>query len=370
MATLDIAILGLSITSSWGNGHATTYRGLIHSLAARGHRVTFLERDVPWYADNRDLANPPGCQTELYESLDELRGSYFDTVRDADVVVVGSYVPEGIAVGKWVQETAENLTAFYDIDTPITLARLAKDDCEYLTPELVAQYDLYLSFSGGKSLQRLAREFHSPLACPLYCSVDPAHYHPLDLETRYDLGYLGTYSTDRQPPLERLLIKPARQFPEGRFVVAGPQYPETIVWPTNVERIDHLPPAEHREFYNAQRYTLNITRAEMIRAGHSPSVRLFEAAACGTPIISDWWPGLDELFEPDREILIGKSSADVLRWLQELSPSEAAVIGRAARDRVLAEHTADRRAEQFEQFVKEASRKRSTHRVPKRILET
>ncbi|WP_164104140.1 CgeB family protein [Candidatus Laterigemmans baculatus] len=367
MATLDITILGLSITSSWGNGHATTYRGLVRSLAARGHRVTFLERDVPWYADNRDLANPPGCQTELYDSLDELRGRFSTTIREADVVVVGSYVPDGIAVGKWVQESAENLTAFYDIDTPITLARLAEDDCEYLSPDLVSQYDLYLSFSGGKSLQRLEREFHSPLARPLYCSVDPEHYYPLETEQRYDLGYLGTYSTDRQPPLEKLLIEPASQYPQGRFVVAGPQYPDTIRWPPNVERIDHLPPAEHCRFYNSQRFTLNVTRAEMIRAGHSPSVRLFEAAACGTPIISDWWAGLDELFEPDREILIGKSSAEVLRLLQRIDATEAAAIGHAARERVLADHTADRRAEQFEQFVEEANQKRSQSRVPKRI---
>lgn len=370
MATLDITILGLSITSSWGNGHATTYRGLIRALAARGHRVTFLERNVPWYAAHRDLANPPGCRTELYRSLEELRSSYADTVRHADLVVVGSYVPEGIAVGTWAIETAENLTAFYDIDTPITLANLASDECEYLTPKLVSQYDLYLSFSGGKSLQRLENEFHSPLARPLYCSVDPDHYYPVGVETRYDLGYLGTYSTDRQPPLEMLLMEPARLFPEGRFVVAGPQYPDSISWPANVERIEHLPPAEHRSFYNAQRYTLNITRAEMIRAGHSPSVRLFEAAACGVPIISDWWPGLDELFEPEREILIGKSPADVLRWLQDRSPAEALAIGHAARARVLAEHTADRRAEQLEEYVKKASRKRSSHRVSKPSLKT
>lgn len=357
MANLDITILGLSITSSWGNGHATTYRGLVRALAARGHHVTFLERDVPWYAGNRDLPQPPGCETYLYQSLEELRDRYADVVRAADLVIVGSYVPDGIDVGQWAIETAENVAAFYDIDTPITLANLEQGSCEYLTPQMVSQYDLYLSFSGGKSLQRLEHQFDSPLARPLYCSVDPEHYHPMEIESRYDLGYLGTYSTDRQPPLDMLLLEPARRHAAGRFIVAGPQYPATIQWPENVERIDHLPPAEHVRFYNEQRYTLNVTRAEMVRAGHSPSVRLFEAAACGTPIISDWWIGLDELFEPGREILIGRSAEEVMRWLKETDGSSAQKMGEAARRRVLSEHTADRRAEQLEGYVNEAARK-------------
>lgn len=357
MANLDITILGLSITSSWGNGHATTYRGLVRALAARGHRVTFLERDVPWYADNRDLPEPPGCRTWLYQSLEELQDRFADVVRQADLVVVGSYVPDGIAVGQWAIRTAENVAAFYDIDTPITLANLEGRTCEYLTPELISQYDLYLSFSGGQSLHRLEHHFHSPLARPLYCSVDPEHYHPTEVESQYDLGYLGTYSTDRQPPLDRLLLEPARRLCTGRFVVAGPQYPASVVWPENVERVEHLPPSRHVRFYNAQRYTLNVTRAEMVRAGHSPSVRLFEAAACGTPIISDWWPGLDDFFEPDREILIGRSADDVLQWLDEPNGNRARKIGEAARKRVLSEHTADRRAEQLEGYVKEAARK-------------
>lgn len=355
MANLEITILGLSITSSWGNGHATTYRGLVRALAARGHRITFLERDVPWYAGNRDLPQPPGCHTYLYESLEELQDRFAGVVRAADLVIVGSYVPGGIAVGQWAIETAENIAAFYDIDTPITLANLEQGRCEYLTAELVARYDLYLSFSGGKSLQRLEQRFHSPLARPLYCSVDPEHYHPLDVDTRYDLGYLGTYSTDRQPPLDRLLLEPARRHPAGRFIVAGPQYPASIQWPENVERVEHLPPAEHVRFYNEQRYTLNVTREEMIRAGHSPSVRLFEAAACGTPIISDWWTGLDDFFEPGREILIGHSADDVLHWLSQSDQTSAGKIGEAARRRVLSEHTADRRAEQLEEYMKEAA---------------
>lgn len=352
---MDVVFLGLSITSSWGNGHATTYRGLVRELAARGHRVTFLERDVPWYADNRDQPHPAGCTTLLYASLDELRRAHAERVRDADVVVVGSYVPEGVLVGEWAAATARGLVAFYDIDTPVTLAKLARGDHEYLTPALVARYGLYLSFTGGPTLRRIERELGSPMARALYCSVDPALYYPDPAaELRYDLGYMGTYSDDRQPTLDRLLVGPARAWGAGRFVVAGPQYPASIAWPPNVERTTHLAPREHRAFYCAQRFTLNVTRADMVAAGWSPSVRLFEAAACATPIVSDAWPGLDDVLAPGREILVAGGTDDVLRALRGMPDGERRAVGEAARARVLAAHTAAHRAAEFEGYVSEA----------------
>ncbi len=350
---LDIVILGLSITSSWGNGHATTYRGLVAELEARGHRVLFLERDVPWYADNRDLPDPPYGRAALYESLDELKSRFASAVRRADAVIVGSYVPEGVAVGAWAIETARGVTAFYDIDTPVTLARLERGECTYLAPELIPRYDLYLSFTGGPTLRRLERAYGAPRARPLYCSVDPSQYYSETRAAEYDLGYMGTYSPDRQPPLRRLLIEPARHWPEGRFLVAGPQYPESIDWPENVAHTDHLPPPKHRRFYNAQRFTLNVTRADMARVGYAPSVRLFEAAACGTPIISDYWEGLDTLFAPGEEILIGRSAEDTLRYLRALPEAERRRIGTRAQARVLAEHTNAHRAEELEHYLME-----------------
>ncbi|MGV3616489.1 MAG: CgeB family protein [Fimbriimonas sp.] len=351
---LDIVVLGLSITSSWGNGHATTYRGLIRELTARGHRVTFLERDVPWYATQRDLPNPPYCRTELYESLEDLRARFGDAVRQADAVIVGSYVPEGVAVGAWVAETAKGVTAFYDIDTPVTLAKLEREDYEYISPELIARYGLYLSFTGGPTLRRLEREYGSPKAAPLYCSFDPSLYFPEERPKFWDLGYMGTYSDDRQPTVDALLVQPALLWPEGRFVVAGPQYPADIEWPANVARIEHLPPSEHRAFYNQQRFTLNVTRRDMIRAGFSPSVRLFEAAACGTPIVSDYWTGLDSVFEIGREILVARTPEESLRHLRETPEDERQRIGQRALRRVLAEHTAAHRAEELETVLLEA----------------
>jgi nucleoside-diphosphate-sugar epimerase/spore maturation protein CgeB len=293
--------------------------------------------------------DPDFCRLEYYRELTDL-ADWRDEIAGADAVIVGSYVPDGVAVGRFVQAHAKGATAFYDIDTPVTLAKLGRGDFEYLSPDVIPGYDVYLSFTGGPTLRRIERDFGSPAARALYCSVDDAAYRPLDVPKKWDLTYLGTYSPDRQPTLEKLLIEPARRCPEKRFAVAGPQYPGDIDWPSNVERIEHLPPAEHAEFYSASRMTLNVTRADMIAAGWSPSVRLFEAGACGTPILSDRWEGIDDLFAPGREILLADTTEQAIEALAK--PAEA--IGQAARKRVLAGHTAAHRAEQLETHLQEA----------------
>ena len=357
---MKIVILGLSITSSWGNGHATTFRGLVQELTAQGHDVLFLERDAPWYAENRDLPHPPWGRTVIYRSLPELQERFIMEVRDADAVIVGSYVPEGIAVGQWVQRTARGVRAFYDIDTPVTLAQMQRGACEYLTPELIPSYDLYLSFAGGPTLTRLEQQYGSPLARALYCSVDPDLYYPADPAPAcdHDLGYMGTYSEDRQPPLEALLLEPARRWSSGRFAVAGPQYPADINWPANVSRTEHLPPAAHRAWYNRQRFTLNITRVDMIQMGYSPSVRLFEAAACGVPILSDYWDGLGTVFEIGTEILLTRSAEETLNILREMPDADRMQIAARARARVLASHTAAHRAAELAAHLQDAQKNR------------
>ena len=349
---MKLVVLGLSLSSSWGNGHATTFRALLKAFAARGHDILFLERDVPWYREHRDIADPDYCRLEFYHSLEEL-DHWRDEIRNSDAVIVGSYVPEGVDVGRYVQRSARGVTAFYDIDTPVTLAKLERRDFEYLSPEIIPGYDLYLSFTGGPTLERTERQYGSPMARALYCSVDPDAYRLLDEPKRWDLSYLGTYSDDRQPTLEKLLIEPARRLPHLKFCVAGPQYPDSIDWPGNVERIDHLPPAEHPAFYARSRFTLNVTRADMIAAGWSPSVRLFEAAACATPVISDRWDGIDSLCRPGSEILLAESSEDVVALLT--SDADASAIGRAARERILSGHTATHRASELESAIEEAA---------------
>ncbi len=350
---MKIVMIGLSITSSWGNGHATTYRALVLELTRLGHEVIFFEREVPWYSENRDLhPEASTARVILYDSVAELE-EYAPFIQSADAVIVGSYVPDGIEICEWVLRIADGVTAFYDIDTPVTLAKMNAGECDYLTPELIPRFNLYLSFTGGKTLRLLEQEYGSPCARPLFCSVDPGHCFPEIQPVRWDLGYLGTYSEDRQRGLSKFLVEPAREWDAGRFVVAGPQYPTDIAWPHNVERIEHLPPDLHRSFYNSQRFTLNITRADMIAAGHSPSVRLFEAAACGTPIISDWWEGLDEIFKPGEEILIVHDTSEVLKLLKEMPAEDLMAVGEAGRQRVLAEHTAAHRAVELEKYLGE-----------------
>jgi nucleoside-diphosphate-sugar epimerase/spore maturation protein CgeB len=350
---MKLVVLGLSLGSSWGNGHATTFRALLKAFAARGHDVLFLEREVPWYAGaHRDLPNPDFCRLEYYADLPALE-DWRTEIAEADAVIVGSYVPDGVSVARFVQEHARK-SAFYDIDTPVTLAKLARGDFEYLSPDVIPGYGAYLSFTGGPTLDRLENEYGAQAARALYCSVDPDKYHHIDVPKRWDLSYLGTYSPDRQPTLEKLLLAVARACPDRRFAVAGPQYPLDIDWPANVERIDHLPPADHAAFYSASRFTLNVTRADMIAAGWSPSVRLFEAGACGTPIISDKWEGIEALFMPGHEILLADSTEDVIAAIAR----DADALGAAARGRVLARHTAAHRAAELETYLNAVATRR------------
>jgi spore maturation protein CgeB len=359
---MKLAVIGLSLSSSWGNGHATTYRALLKAFAARGHDVLFLEREAPWYAAHRDLAQPDFCRLAFYDSLGALE-DWSDEIAAADATIVGSYTPQGIEVGRWAAQTARGVLAYYDIDTPVTLEKLARGDREYLDPALIPAYDVYFSFTGGPTLDLLMRRYGSPQARALYCCVDADAYQPREVSIRWDLSYLGTYSDDRQPTLERLLIEPARQAPHLSFAVAGPQYPEGIDWPDNVERIDHVPPADHPEFYCASRFTLNVTRAQMIAAGYSPSVRLFEAAACAVPILSDDWPGLDKLFEPGREVLLPESPEAVLKMLEKLSDGDRRALGAAARARVLDRHTAAHRALELERMLTSTARREPARRL-------
>jgi spore maturation protein CgeB len=352
--TPDIVVLGLSLSSSWGNGHATTYRALLRGLAALGQRVLFLERDVPWYAEHRDLPRSDDCELAFYNSLEQLASRYGDAVETAGTVIVGSYVLDGIAVLDLVLATARGTRVFYDIDTPVTLASLARGDVAYLAPRQIPKLDLYLSFTGGPTLHHLATRYGAIRPRVFYCAVDESRYRPTGATLAWELGYLGTYSPDRQPALERLLLAPARRLPHCRFVVAGPQYPDTIDWPANVERIEHLPPDAHADFYAAQLFTLNITRADMIAAGWSPSVRLFEAAACGTPIISDRWTGLTELLPDGEAILIADDSQAVVDALTTVDLPTRQAMAANARAIVLRAHTGTARARDLLRHLAEA----------------
>lgn len=358
---MKIVVFGLSVTSSWGNGHATTYRALLAALQRRKHRIVFFEKDEEWYASNRDLPSPDFCEVRLFKDWRTILPGVRRELRDCDVAVLGSFFPEGIRAAEQIIDANRPVKVFYDIDTPITLQNLRAGGTEYLRPQQIAGFEIYLSFTAGPILEQLEREFGARCALPLYCSFEPENYQPRRIFRRYecDLSYMGTYAADRQEKLDELLTRPARQLPHRKFILAGPQYPSKLRWPRNVRRIRHLSPRWHPHFYSSSRVTLNLTRKGMVEWGYSPSVRLFEAAGCGCPIISDSWPGLDAIFTIGDEVLLAERSQDVIQILEQADDCQLRRIGSRARERVLEEHSSARRAEQFENYVTSAASKRA-----------
>jgi len=354
---MRFVIFGLTVSSSWGNGHATLWRGLCRALAHCGHSVVFFERDVPYYAANRDLFELPGGQLLLYGNWQEILPRAQRELQGADVALVTSYCPDGIAATDLLSQTAHPaVTVFYDMDTPVTLENLrAGRDVSYIGARGLRDFDLVLSYTGGRALDDLRTLLGARRTGTLYGHVDPSVHRPVPATQGYrcSLSYLGTYAADRQAALEALLIEPARQRPRQTFVIAGAQYPAQFPWTANIRFVRHLPPQEHPAFFSSSRLTLSITRRAMLENGHCPSGRLFEAAACGTPVISDPWPGLQDFFEPGREIIVAQHPQDAVAAL-DLSDAQLARTARDARDRVLADHTSDRRAAQLERMLEEA----------------
>jgi spore maturation protein CgeB len=347
---MKLVVFGLSVSSSWGNGHATLWRGLIGALARRGWQVVFYEHDMPYYAHSRDLTELPGGRLVLYDDWAAIAPEAAADVASADVAMVTSYCPDGIAAGRLVAEAASTLRLFYDLDTPVTLASVSRGEpVPYIGPEGLAGYDLVLSFTGGGALTALRHLLGAPRSAPLYGHADPEVHRPGTPNPAFaaDLSYIGTYAADRQAMVERLLVEPARQVPARRFVIAGAQYPADFPWADNIFFVRHLPPADHADFYASARLTLNVTRAAMAAYGWCPSGRLFEAAACGAAIVTDRWAGLDSFFAPGTEILPVETTEDVIAALT-IADADLRRIGEAARQRVLAEHTSDRRAAEFE----------------------
>ncbi|HEY6431886.1 MAG TPA: glycosyltransferase [Acetobacteraceae bacterium] len=345
--SMNLAIFGLSVSSSWGNGHAALWRGLIAGLLRDGHRVTFFERDAPWYAAHRDLwALPEGGRLVLYRTWSEVRETAGVAMTEADAAIVTSYCPDGQAAARLVLESDVEVRCFYDLDTPVTLARVnAGEAVEYLPPEGLGGFDLVLSYTGGRALDMLQTRLGARKVVPIYGSVDPALYRRVEARPHYRacLSYMGTYAADRQAALEQLFVGPARRRPTERFVIGGAQYPDGFPWAPNIFFVRHLPPDEHAAFYSSSRLTLNVTRTAMAELGWCPSGRLFEAAACGTAMVTDEWDGIADFFEPSGEILIARDTGDVMAAL-DLSTDTLDAIGRRARDRVLSEHSAQQRA--------------------------
>ncbi len=355
---MKLVVFGLSVSSSWGNGHATLWRGLIRALARRGHETVFFERDVPYYAEHRDLTGMEGLRLELYGDWERARLKAESELSDADVGTVTSYCPDGAAACDLVRMSRARVRLFYDLDTPVTLERLEKGEgVPYIGSGGLRDFDLVLSFTGGQTLDKVRALLRARFVAPLYGHVDPDLHRPVQplAAQRADLSYLGTYATDRQKALEALFFEPAWLLPGRRFVLAGALFPKECRWTANIEHVKHLAPGDHPAFFSSSRMTLNVTRQAMASAGWCPSGRLFEASACGAPILSDWWEGLDEFYTPGREILIARDTADVIAAL-ETGDDELRRIANAARERTLEEHTAAHRAAEFESLVQQALR--------------
>jgi spore maturation protein CgeB len=348
---MKLVIFGLTVSSSWGNGHATLWRGLCAALGRRGHRVVFFERDVPYYAGHRDLYElPGGGDLILYSQWTEVAPTARRHLADAEVAIVTSYCPDGVVASNLVLDSTAGLRVFYDLDTPVTLAQIdAGRTVDYIGPRGLVDFDLVLSYTGGRSLAALQQRLGARRVAPLYGSVDPDVHKPVPIDERYrgDLGYLGTYAADRQAAVRTLFVEPAQRLPQNKFLLAGAMYDDKFPWQSNILFFRHLPPADHPAFYCSTRLTLNVTRRAMAEVGYCPSGRLFEATACGAPVLSDSWEGLDRFFEPGSEILLARTGDDVVAALDR-SPEELGRIARAARERTLAEHTAGIRAVELE----------------------
>ena len=357
---MKLVVFGLTISSSWGNGHATLWRGLCRALARRGHSVAFFERDVPYYAAARDLFEVPGGELVLYQDWDDIRRKAGRMVAEADVAMVTSFCPDGIEATALVLDAPRAVRVFYDLDTPVTLSRLDRgESLSYVGPRGLRDFDLVLSYTGGAALDRLSARLGARRVAPLYGHVDPEIHRPMAARPDFaaDLSYLGTYAADRQAALEALFITPARRRPDRRFLIGGAQYPVDFPWAKNIFFVRHLPPNEHPAFFSSCRLTLNVTRQAMAEMGWCPSGRLFEAAACGAAMLTDAWEGLDAFFEPGREVLVTGSAAGTTAAL-DLSDRELRDIGEAGRERALSEHTSDRRAATLEAEI-EAARSRA-----------
>lgn len=356
---MRLVIFGLTISSSWGNGHATLWRGLIRALVRRGHRVAFFERDAPYYAANRDLLDLPDADLILYDEWTSVLPRAQREITRADAAIVTSYCPDARAAAALLFDDAPQtlIRVFYDLDTPVTLSRLAAgESVDYLPAEGLGGFDLVLSYTGGIALEALRRDLHARRTAPLYGHVDPDAHRPVAPLDQYraDLSWLGTYAADRQDALEMLFVEPARRRAAMKFVLGGSGYPDQFPWQKNIWFVSHVPPPEHPAFFSSSRLTLNVTRAAMASMGVCPSGRLFEAAACGAPILSDAWPGLEDFFTPGREILIATHAAQATAAL-DLAPGELAPIARAARERVLDEHSSARRAQQLIALIEEVT---------------
>jgi spore maturation protein CgeB len=357
--SLKIAFWGSSLVSAYWNGAATYYRGIIHALAERGHRVTFYEPDAYERQQHRDIPDPDWARVVVYSAQGEedVRRTLRDA-QDADVLVKAS----GVGVFDTLLEAAMlkirqpgQIAVFWDVDAPATLDRMQHDPSDPLR-SLVPDYDMVLTYGGGDPVLQAYRALGAKDCVPIYNALDPATHFPVPPrdDFRADLGFLGNRLPDREARVDAFFLDAARRLPERSFLLGGNGWGDKSL-PPNVCAIGHVYTADHNAFNCSPTAVLNINRASMARYGFSPATRVFEAAGAGACLITDSFEGVEHFFEPGREILVANDGAEVARYVDTLSPGDAEEIGAAARKRALAEHTYSHRVQQLEALLQQQS---------------
>jgi spore maturation protein CgeB len=337
----------MAISSSWGNGHATLLRGLARALVKRENKLIFFEKDTPYYRTNRDYFGEKDIEVNIYSSWETIKEKVSMIVDSSDVALVTSYCPDGHEASNCVINSHCKVKLFYDLDTPVTINTVLNGTIPFYLPmHGLSEFDAVLSYTGGTALEIQKTLFHAKKTFPLYGSVDPSIHYPRPSTSEYVLSYLGTYSTDRHLSFSRLFLEPAKRLSHLKFLLGGSQYPSIMDWPQNISCIEHISPQKHPDFYSSGLFTLNITRSVMAEMGYCPSGRLFEAAACEVPIISDYWIGLEDFFDCSNEIIIVDSTHSAIDKLG-MQLDKRQKIAKAAKERVLLYHTCEKRADDF-----------------------
>ena len=351
---MNIAFFGSSLVSAYWNGAATYYRGIVRGLHEQGHRVTFYEPDAYERQQHRDMDDPEWATVAVYENDEVAARRCLDAASGADLIVKASGVgvfDELLEAGVAALKRPSNLVAFWDVDAPATLDRMAQDPADPFRA-VVPQYDLVLTYGGGAPVVDAYRAFGARECVPIYNALDPSTHHPVPPVARFegDLGFLGNRLPDREARVEEFFLRAASLAPEGRFLLGGSGWGDKGM-PENVEYLGHVYTADHNAFNRTPKTVLNVSRESMARYGFSPATRVFEAAGAGACLITDAWEGIELFLEPNVEVLVAHDGAEVAAHVADTSPERARQIGDAALARVLREHTYAHRAVQLDALL-------------------
>jgi spore maturation protein CgeB len=352
---MKIAFFGSSLVSAYWNGAATYYRGIISALHKRGHQVTFYEPDAFERQQNRDIADPDYATVKVYAPTEEAAGKMLQEAGSADLIVKASGVgvlDDFLESSVLKMRKGAQLVAFWDVDAPATLYRVKTEPGDPFR-SLIPQYDFIFTYGGGDPVVEQYKALGAKECIPVYNALDPETHHSVAKKEQFqsDLAFLGNRLPDREKRVEEFFLQAAAQLPEKKFLLGGSGWGDKAM-PENVQYIGHVSTNDHNAFNCTPLAVLNISRESMASNGFSPATRVFEAAGAGACLITDYWEGIELFLEPDKEVLVARSGTEVAEILQELSPKKARAIGQAAQKRVLAEHTYDQRARQFEEILK------------------